>query len=100
MLSVDDLSGGDGVDLAGYFVWSLMDNFEWARGYQRRFGLYFVDFGTQQRLPKRSAAFYSSVTTKNALPAAYANSRNGAESISAPSLPSAAMKASTMRGSN
>ena len=90
----------DGVDLAGYFVWSLMDNFEWARGYQRRFGLYFVDFGTQQRLPKRSAAFYSSVTTKNALPAAYATSRNGAESISAPSLPSAAMKASTMRGSN
>jgi beta-glucosidase len=59
----------DGVNLAGYFHWSLMDNFEWARGYQRRFGLYFVDFGTQRRLPKRSAAFYSEVARLNALPA-------------------------------
>jgi beta-glucosidase len=58
----------DGVDLAGYFVWSLMDNFEWARGYQRRFGLYFVDFGTQRREPKRSATFYSAVARANALP--------------------------------
>ncbi|MBV9808751.1 MAG: beta-glucosidase [Solirubrobacterales bacterium] len=59
----------DGVNLAGYFVWSLMDNFEWARGYQRRFGVYFVDFSTQRRLPKRSAAFYSRVARQNALPA-------------------------------
>ena len=58
----------DGVNLSGYFVWSLMDNFEWARGYQRRFGLYFVDLGTQRRLPKRSAAFYSRVARENALP--------------------------------
>ena len=43
-------------------------NFEWARGYQRRFGLYFVDFGTQRREPKRSAAFYSAVARANALP--------------------------------
>jgi beta-glucosidase len=57
----------DGVNLAGYFHWSLMDNFEWARGYQRRFGLYFVDFGTQRRLPKRSASFYSAVARTNAL---------------------------------
>ena len=59
----------DGVNLGGYFVWSLMDNFEWARGYQRRFGLYFVDFATQRRLPKRSAAFYAEVARMNALPA-------------------------------
>jgi beta-glucosidase len=58
----------DGVNLSGYFVWSLMDNFEWARGYQRRFGLYFVDFGTQRRLPKRSAAFYSKVARTGTLP--------------------------------
>jgi beta-glucosidase len=58
----------DGVNLAGYFHWSLMDNFEWARGYQRRFGLYFVDFGTQRRLPKRSAAFYSKVARTGVLP--------------------------------
>ena len=58
----------DGVNLSGYFHWSLMDNFEWARGYQRRFGLYFVDFGTQRRLPKRSAVAYSRVARTNSLP--------------------------------
>jgi beta-glucosidase len=58
----------DGVELAGYFHWSLMDNFEWAWGYQRRFGLYFVDFGTQRRLPKRSAAFYAGVLRSGELP--------------------------------
>jgi len=59
----------DGVNLRGHFVWSLLDNFEWARGYSRRFGLYFVDFGTQRRLPKRSAAFYSRVARTGVLPA-------------------------------
>ena len=59
----------DGVKLAGYFHWSLMDNFEWAWGYQRRFGLYFVDFGTQRRVPKRSAAFYAEVLRAGELPA-------------------------------
>jgi beta-glucosidase len=58
----------EGVNLCGYFHWSLMDNFEWARGYQRRFGLYFVDFGTQRRLPKLSAAMYSEVARTNSLP--------------------------------
>ena len=58
----------DGVNLCGYFHWSLMDNFEWARGYSRRFGLYFVDFGTQHRLPKRSAAVYAQIARENALP--------------------------------
>ena len=59
----------DGVGLAGYFVWLLIDNFEWTRGYQRRFGLYFVDFGTQRRLAKRSADFYARVARSNAPPA-------------------------------
>ena len=54
--------------LAGYFDWSLLDNFEWAWGYQKRFGLVFVDFGTQRRIPKRSAAFYRHVARTNALP--------------------------------
>jgi beta-glucosidase len=57
-----------GANLAGYFVWSLMDNFELAWGYQRRFGLYFVDFATQQRMPKRSALFYAEVARSGALP--------------------------------
>jgi beta-glucosidase len=44
----------DGVDIRGYFYWSLMDNFEWARGYARRFGLVHVDYATQVRTPKSS----------------------------------------------
>jgi beta-glucosidase len=59
----------DGVNLAGYFHWSLMDNFEWAHGYRRRFGLHYVDFETGRRIPKRSAAFYGSVARTGRLPA-------------------------------
>jgi beta-glucosidase len=58
----------DGANLAGYFVWSLLDNFEWAWGYQKRFGVVFVDFGTQRRIPKSSARFYSDVVRANAVP--------------------------------
>ena len=58
----------DGVPLDGYFYWSLHDNFEWAWGYQKRFGLVFVDFDTQRRIPKRSAAFYRQVGRTNELP--------------------------------
>ncbi|QQE77481.1 GH1 family beta-glucosidase [Alicyclobacillus sp. SO9] len=53
----------DGVDVRGYFVWSLMDNFEWAKGYSKRFGLYYVDYETQERFPKASANWYRDVIT-------------------------------------
>jgi beta-glucosidase len=58
----------DGVNLAGYFHWSLMDNFEWAHGYRRRFGLHYVDFETGRRVPKRSAGFYGDVARTGTLP--------------------------------
>jgi beta-glucosidase len=48
----------DGVDVRGYFVWSLLDNFEWAEAYSKRFGIVQVDFDTQQRTPKRSGLWY------------------------------------------
>jgi beta-glucosidase len=57
----------DGVPLKGYFAWSLVDNFEWAEGYARRFGLAFVDFGTQQRILKDSGEFFASVIARNAV---------------------------------
>jgi beta-glucosidase len=59
----------DGANLAGYFLWSLLDNFEWGYGYQKRFGIVFVDFGTQRRIPKSSARFYADVVRANAIPA-------------------------------
>ena len=49
---------GRGVPLAGYFAWSLMDNFEWAEGYDPRFGIVFVDFTTQRRIIKDSGRRY------------------------------------------
>jgi beta-glucosidase len=48
-----------GVPLKGYFCWSLFDNFEWSWGYARRFGLVYVDYRTQTRVPKTSARWYS-----------------------------------------
>ncbi len=54
-----------GVDLRGYFAWSLLDNFEWSVGYDKRFGLYHVDFATQRRTPKASAHFYAEVIRTN-----------------------------------
>jgi beta-glucosidase len=47
-----------GVDVRGYYVWSLLDNFEWEWGYERRFGIVYVDYATQRRIPKRSAFWY------------------------------------------
>ena len=58
----------DGRRVRGYFVWSLMDNFEWALGYARRFGIVYIDYRTQQRIPKRSAHWYSQVARANRLP--------------------------------
>jgi len=54
-----------GVPMAGYFAWSLMDNFEWAKGYAQRFGLVWVDFETQKRILKDSAKWYRNVIKKN-----------------------------------
>ena len=50
-----------GADVRGYFVWSLLDNFEWSLGYSKRFGIVHVDFETQKRTPKDSALFYAKV---------------------------------------
>jgi beta-glucosidase len=55
----------DGVDLRGYFVWTLMDNFEWGYGYSKRFGLVHVDFETLRRTPKDSARWFAEVTRRN-----------------------------------
>ena len=55
----------DGVDVRGYFVWSLLDNFEWARGYTKRFGLVRVDYETQERIVKDSGEWYAKVITSN-----------------------------------
>ena len=57
----------DGVPVKGYFLWSLMDNFEWADGYTNRFGLHYVDYATQKRTPKLSAQFYKEVIARNAI---------------------------------
>jgi beta-glucosidase len=52
---------GRGIDLRGYFAWSLLDNFEWSLGYSKRFGIVHVDYETQRRTPKASARFYARV---------------------------------------
>jgi beta-glucosidase len=56
-----------GIPVRGYFLWSLMDNFEWSDGYTNRFGLHYVDYATQKRTPKLSAAFYREVIARNAV---------------------------------
>ncbi|HXF64988.1 MAG TPA: GH1 family beta-glucosidase [Caldilineaceae bacterium] len=58
-----------GVPLAGYFQWSFMDNFEWAKGYTQRFGMVWVDYTTQQRIPKESAYWYREAIARNAVEA-------------------------------
>ena len=55
----------EGADIAGYFYWSLLDNFEWKEGFSKRFGIVYVDFDTQERIPKDSAAYYASVIRSN-----------------------------------
>lgn len=58
----------DGVNVAGFFYWTLMDNFEWAEGYRRRFGLYYVEFESGRRIPKQSAGYYRQVARSGELP--------------------------------
>jgi beta-glucosidase len=54
-----------GADIRGYLAWSLLDNFEWAYGFSKRFGLVHVDYATLKRTPKASAHFYSRVVASN-----------------------------------
>ncbi|GAP63269.1 beta-glucosidase [Ardenticatena maritima] len=57
----------DSANVQGYFVWSILDNFEWERGYSRRFGLVRVEYETLRRIPKQSAYWYRDVIRENAL---------------------------------
>ena len=57
----------EGVPVRGYFLWSLMDNFEWSEGFEKRYGLYRVDFDTQRRTPKLSASFYREIIARDGL---------------------------------
>jgi beta-glucosidase len=61
-----------GVDVRGFFQWSLLDNFEWAYGYGQRFGIVYVDYATQRRIPKASALYYAEVAATGVV-------RDGAE---------------------
>ncbi|NOT33101.1 MAG: beta-glucosidase [Candidatus Eisenbacteria bacterium] len=63
-------SAAEGVPLHGYFVWSLMDNFEWAQGLSKRFGLFHVDFETQRRTPRESAFWYRDLISSGAVDSA------------------------------
>ncbi|MEV0171749.1 GH1 family beta-glucosidase [Streptomyces sp. NPDC050803] len=66
-----------GVDIRGYLVWSLLDNFEWAEGYARRFGLVHVDFETLQRTPKASYGWFRDVLRAQSAPASRADQAEG-----------------------
>jgi len=57
----------EGYPVKGYFLWSLLDNFEWADGYSKRFGIHYVDFKTEKRMPKLSAEWYRAVIAGNAV---------------------------------
>ena len=56
---------GEGMNVRGYYMWSLMDNFSWLNGYKKRYGFYFIDRNTMQRYPKKSAHWYREVAREN-----------------------------------
>jgi beta-glucosidase len=56
-----------GADVRGYFIWSLLDNFEWSSGYSQRFGLVYVDYPTQRRIPKASFHWYAKLIKAGSL---------------------------------
>lgn len=60
-----DRAISEGYPLKGYFLWSLMDNFEWVEGYSKRFGIIYVDYKTQQRIPKASFEWYAECIRQN-----------------------------------
>jgi beta-glucosidase len=60
-------AASEGYPVKGYFLWSLLDNYEWADGYSKRFGIHYVDFKTQSRTPKLSAEWYREVILRNAV---------------------------------
>lgn len=64
-LKADHRAVSEGYPLKGYFVWSLLDNFEWSWGYNRRFGVIYTDYATQQRIPKASAHWYAECLQQN-----------------------------------
>ena len=51
-----------GVNVKGYFIWSLMDMFSWTNGYNKRYGLFYIDYKTQKRYPKASAYWYKYIS--------------------------------------
>ena len=67
-----------GVDLRGFFVWSLLDNFEWAEGYAHRFGIVHVDYDTLARTPKASARWYREVIADGRVPEPHGLTRSRA----------------------
>jgi beta-glucosidase len=60
-------AAAEGAPVSGYFVWSLLDNFEWTEGYNKRFGLIYVDFSTQERIIKQSGHWYAAVTREHSV---------------------------------
>ena len=71
----------DGVNVNGYFVWSLTDNFEWAEGYKPRFGLVYIDFNTQKRIIKDSGYWYSKLIQSNAFSASILQNSDRREAV-------------------
>lgn len=55
----------EGIDVRGYYLWSLMDNFEWSAGYEARYGVYYTNYETLERIPKNSAKWYAKVIAEH-----------------------------------